>query len=153
MSLKPENITVHTFSVKKASDFLKNSSHIYSIRGGDVGKCVDYSQITAQHEGYKPYYMYRQKNTVGNYENVGFALEGYKGLYNIYMMEEIHSIFACGAGAVSKFVDYAPKDGSPRVIERFFNQKYPYEYLSDNKTDQKIAAAREFYTRRNLKKG
>ncbi|MBR3879203.1 MAG: coproporphyrinogen dehydrogenase HemZ [Clostridia bacterium] len=153
VSLKPENITVHTFSVKKASDFLKNSSHIYSIRGGDVGKCVDYSQITAQHEGYEPYYMYRQKNTVGNYENVGFALGGYKGLYNIYMMEEIHSIFACGAGAVSKFVDYNPKDGSPRVIERFFNPKYPYEYLSDNKTEQKLEAAREFYERRSLKKG
>jgi oxygen-independent coproporphyrinogen-3 oxidase len=94
--------------------------------------------------------MYRQKNTVGNYENVGFSLDGYKGLYNIYMMEEIHSIFACGAGAVSKFVDYNPKDGSPRVIERFFNPKYPYEYLSDNKTEQKIAAALEFYRRRNL---
>ncbi len=150
VSLKPENITVHTFSVKKASDFLKNSSHIYSIRGGDVGKCVDYSQITAQHEGYQPYYMYRQKNTVGNYENVGFAQDGFKGLYNIYMMEEIHSIFACGAGAVSKFVDYLPKDGSPRVIERFFNPKYPYEYLSDNKTDAKLLAAREFYLRRGL---
>ncbi len=151
LSLRPENITVHTFSVKKASDFLKNCSHIYSIRGGDVGKCVDYSQISAQHEGYKPYYMYRQKNTVGNYENVGFALEGCKGLYNIYMMEEIHSIFACGAGAVSKFVDYLPHDESPRVIERFFNPKYPYEYLSDNKTDAKIEAAREFYIRRGLK--
>ena len=150
IELRPENITVHTFSVKKASDFLKSSTHIYSIRGGDVGKCVDYSQITAQHEGYSPYYMYRQKNTVGNYENVGFSLDGYKGLYNIYMMEELHSIFACGAGAVSKFVDYAPKDGSPRVIERFFNPKYPYEYLSDNKTEQKIEAAREFYTRRKL---
>ena len=150
VSLRPENLTVHTFSVKKASDFLKNSSHIYSVRGGDVGKCIDYSQITAQHEGYQPYYMYRQKNTVGNYENVGFALDGYKGLYNIYMMEEIHSIFACGAGAVSKFVDYLPKDGSPRVIERFFNPKYPYEYLSENKTDKKIEAAREFYARRNL---
>lgn len=150
VSLRPENITVHTFSVKKASDFLKNRSHIYSVRGGDVGKCIDYSQITAQHEGYQPYYMYRQKNTVGNYENVGFARDGYKGLYNIYMMEEIHSIFACGAGAVSKFVDYLPRDGSPRVIERFFNPKYPYEYLSDNKTDKKIEAAREFYVRRNL---
>ena len=150
VSLRPENLTVHTFSVMKASDFRKNSRHIYSVRGGDVGKCIDYSQITAQHEGYQPYYMYRQKNTVGNYENVGFALDGYKGLYNIYMMEEIHSIFACGAGAVSKFVDYLPKDGSPRVIERFFNPKYPYEYLSDNKTDKKIEAAREFYARRNL---
>jgi oxygen-independent coproporphyrinogen-3 oxidase len=150
VSLKPENITVHTFSVKKASDALKNFSHIYSVRGGDVGKCVDYSQIKAQHEGYQPYYMYRQKNTVGNYENVGFALDGKKGLYNIYMMEEIHSIFAAGAGAVSKFVDYAPKNGEKRTIERFFNQKYPYEYLAEDKTDEKLNAAKEFYIRRGL---
>jgi oxygen-independent coproporphyrinogen-3 oxidase len=150
VSLSPENITVHTFSVKKASDVLKNGTHIYSVRGGDVGKCVDYSQITASHEGYTPYYMYRQKNTVGNYENVGFACDGKKGLYNIYMMEEIHSIFACGAGAVSKFVDHTSTSREERTIERFFNQKYPYEYLSDNKTDAKIAAAREFYLRRGL---
>ena len=150
IALRPENVTVHTFSVKKASDALKNFSHIYSVRGGDVGKCVDYSQIKAQHEGYQPYYMYRQKNTVGNYENVGFCLDGKKGLYNIYMMEEIHSIFAAGAGAVSKFVDFAPKNGDKRTIERFFNQKYPYEYLSEDKTDEKINAAREFYIKHGL---
>ena len=150
VELRPENITVHTFSVKKASDALKNFSHVYSVRGGDVGKCVDYSQIKSMHEGYAPYYMYRQKNTVGNFENVGFAIDGKKGLYNIYMMEEIHSIFACGAGAVSKFVDFAPQNSEKRVIERFFNQKYPYEYLSDNKNEQKIEAAREFYVRRGL---
>lgn len=150
ISLRPENLTVHTFSVKKASEALKSFSHIYSVRGGDVGKCVDYSQIKAQHEGYQPYYMYRQKNTVGNYENVGFALDGKKGLYNIYMMEEIHSIFAAGAGAVSKFVDYAPQNGDKRTIERFFNQKYPYEYLAEDKTDEKLNAAREFYVRRGL---
>ena len=150
LSLRPDNLTVHTFSVKKASDALKNFSHIYSVRGGDVGKCVDYSQIKAQHEGYSPYYMYRQKNTVGNYENVGFALDGKKGLYNIYMMEEIHSIFAAGAGAVSKFVDFAPKNGEKRTIERFFNQKYPYEYLAEDKTDEKLNAAREFYVKHGL---
>ncbi len=150
IALRPENVTVHTFSVKKASDALKNFSHIYSVRGGDVGKCVDYSQIKAQHEGYQPYYMYRQKNTVGNYENVGFCLDGKKGLYNIYMMEEIHSIFAAGAGAVSKFVDFAPKNGETRTIERFFNQKYPYEYLAEDKTDEKIRAAREFYIKHGL---
>lgn len=150
VALRPENITVHTFSVKKASDALKNFSHIYSVRGGDVGKCVDYSQIKAQHEGYQPYYMYRQKNTVGNYENVGFCLDGKKGLYNIYMMEEIHSIFAAGAGAVSKFVDFAPKNGEKRTIERFFNQKYPYEYLAEDKTEEKLNAAREFYVKHGL---
>lgn len=150
VSLRPENITVHTFSVKKASDALKNFSHIYSVRGGDVGKCVDYSQIKAQHEGYQPYYMYRQKNTVGNYENVGFALDGKKGYYNIYMMEEIHSIFAAGAGAVSKFVDFAPQNGEKRTIERFFNQKYPYEYLAEDKTEEKLRAARDFYIKHGL---
>ena len=150
ISLCPENVTVHTFSVKKASDALKNFSHIYSVRGGDVGKCVDYSQIKAQHEGYLPYYMYRQKNTVGNYENVGFCKDGKKGYYNIYMMEEIHSIFAAGAGAVSKFVDFAPQNGEKRTIERFFNQKYPYEYLAEDKTDEKLNAAREFYIKHGL---
>ena len=150
IALRPENLTVHTFSVKKASDALKSFSHIYSVRGGDVGKCVDYSQIKAQHEGYQPYYMYRQKNTVGNYENVGFCLDGHKGFYNIYMMEEIHSIFAAGAGAVSKFVDFAPKNGEKRTIERFFNQKYPYEYLAEDKTDEKLNAAREFYVKHGL---
>lgn len=150
LPLRPENITVHTFSVKKACDALKHDSNIYSMRGGDVGKCVDYSQIKTKFAGYLPYYMYRQKNTVGNYENVGFALEGTEGLYNIYMMEEVHSIFAMGAGAVSKFVDYVPDNGDKRVIERFFNAKYPYEYLSNDKIDEKLAAAEEFYIRRGL---
>ena len=66
------------------------------------------------------------------------------------MMEEVHSIFACGAGAVSKFVDYAPAGGEPRVIERFFNAKYPYEYLSNDKIDEKLAATERFYIGRGL---
>lgn len=70
----------------------------------ETSKCVDYSQLSAKNAGYIPYYIYRQKNTVDNLENVGFALPGAEGLYNIYMMEEIHSIFAVGAGAVSKMV-------------------------------------------------
>ena len=129
MALRPENITVHTFCVKRSSDLRKNGGDVYSMRGGDTGKCVDYSQIQCTHEGYIPYYMYRQKNTVGNFENVGFSLPGYEGLYNIYMMEEVHSIFAAGAGAVTKLVDYTPVDGSHCHIERLFNPKYPYEYL------------------------
>ena len=100
-----------------------------------------------------PYYMYRQKNTVGNFENVGFALPGYEGLYNIYMMEEVHSIFAVGAGAVTKLVDYAPADGSARYINRLFNPKYPYEYLdSDGDTVMAEQADRieAFYRERGL---
>jgi len=129
IELMPTNITVHTFSVKKASDALKNNSGVYSLTGGDAAKSVSYSQIQTKFAGYKPYYMYRQKNTVGNLENVGFALEGHEGLYNIYMMEEVQTIFAVGAGAVTKLVRLGEGGEEPK-IERIFRPKYPYEYLS-----------------------
>ena len=150
LGLSPENITVHTFCIKKAAEIIKTGSSIYSFRGGDAGKCVDYSQLKAQQEGYLPYYMYRQKNTVGNLENVGFAKEGTEGRYNVYMMEEVHSIFACGAGAVAKLVDYNPMVGGKPVIERLFYPKYPYEYLKDDSTDEKNAAIERFYAEHAL---
>lgn len=126
IDLAPTNITVHTFSVKKASDALRNNSHIYSASGGDATKCVSYSQLKAKFAGYKPYYMYRQKNTVGNLENVGFSIEGHEGLYNVFMMEEVQTIFAVGAGSVTKLVK---KSGDGVLIKRLFKPKYPYEYL------------------------
>ena len=135
LELKPDNVTVHTFCVKKSADILRENSHIYSITGGDVGKCIDYSQLRASQEGYTAYYMYRQKNTVGNYENVGFALDGAEGLYNVYMMEEVHSILAAGAGAVTKLVDYNSNNNGKIDIDRIFNAKYPYEYLGRNDSD------------------
>ncbi len=150
LALRPENITVHTFCVKKAAEILRQGNRVYSVRGGDAGKCVDYSQLKAQQEHYLPYYMYRQKNTVGNFENVGFSLEGAEGRYNVYMMEEVHSIFALGAGAVSKMVDYRPLDGGKPVIERLFYPKYPYEYLKDESTADKMLAMEDFYTKRGL---
>lgn len=145
IALEPENITVHTFCVKKAADILAQNQNIYSIRGGDAGKCVDYSQLRAQAAGYVPYYMYRQKNTVGNYENVGFAQEGTEGLYNIYMMEEVHSILAVGAGAVTKLVEYYPANIASTKIIRHFNPKYPYEYLENNTGEQVIDEIKKFY--------
>ncbi|MBQ4601904.1 MAG: coproporphyrinogen dehydrogenase HemZ [Clostridia bacterium] len=144
LKLRPENVTYHTFCVKKAADILKDEGNVYSPFDPNVGKCVDFAQVNAKNNGYIPYYMYRQKNTVGNYENVGYSLPGYEGLYNIYMMEEIHSVFACGAGAVTKLV-------SPNrdTIKRVFMPKYPYEYLSDKVTEADIQATydsfREFY--------
>ncbi len=144
LSLKPANITVHTFCVKKAADIRQSGQNVYSPRGGEAGKCVDYSQIKASQSGYIPYYMYRQKKTVGNYENVGFAREGAEGLYNIHMMEETHSIFAIGAGAVTKLVKLG-ENGEKTKISRLFNQKYPYEYLSDNKSEEMLAEIEKFY--------
>ena len=143
IALEPTNITVHTFCVKKASDALKNNSEIYSISATDASKSVSYSQIKTKFAGYKPYYMYRQKNTVGNLENVGFSLEGHEGLYNIYMMEEVQTIFAVGAGAVSKLVDSdTTEDGKPRIC-RIFNPKYPYEYLREMKARSEMISAGE----------
>ena len=133
IELNPTNITVHTFYVKKAADALRNNSSIYSINGADAIKGVSYSQLKTKFAGYKPYYMYRQKNTVGNLENVGFSMEGHEGLYNIFMMEETQTIFAVGAGAVTKLVHHK-KDGDT-VIERIFNPKYPYEYLRKRNSD------------------
>ena len=129
IELAPTNITVHTFCVKKASDALRNNSSVYSLTGGDAAKSISYSQIKTKFAGYKPYYMYRQKNTVGNLENVGFSLEGHEGLYNIYMMEEIQTIFAVGAGAVTKLVRSDGPFAQDAKIKRIFRPKYPYEYL------------------------
>ncbi len=131
IELDPTNITVHTFCVKKAAEVLKSNSNVYSVSGGDAAKSVSYSQIKAKFAGYKPYYMYRQKNTVGNLENVGFAKEGHEGLYNVYMMEETQTIFAIGAGAVTKLVSERIENGKDRRIERIFTPKYPYEYLRE----------------------
>jgi len=153
IELAPTNITVHTFCVKKASDALRNNSGIYSLTGGDASKSVSYSQLNTKFAGYKPYYMYRQKNTVGNLENVGFSIEGHEGLYNIYMMEEVQTIFAVGAGAVTKLVDYKKQGEGTTRIKRFFKPKYPYEYLrlakenqaSEERSNILLEKAKEFF--------
>ena len=129
IELAPTNITVHTFCVKKAADLLRKNSGIYSMHGADAAKSVAYSQLKTKFAQYRPYYMYRQKNTVGNLENVGFSLEGHEGLYNVLMMEEKQTIFAVGAGAVTKLLKQE-KNGEVK-IKRIFRAKYPYEYLRD----------------------
>jgi oxygen-independent coproporphyrinogen-3 oxidase len=126
LKLEPDNLTVHTFCVKTGADLAHSGGAIYSPVNGEAQKSVDYSQLRAKNSGYIPYYLYRQKNAVGNLENVGFSLPGKEGKYNVYIMEEIHPIFAVGAGASTKIID--PKTGK---IRRIFMNKYPYEYLSD----------------------
>ena len=141
--LRPDNLTFHTLCIKNAADFAHNKNKLYMNTSSETSKCVDYSQLCAKNAGYLPYYIYRQKNTVDNLENVGFALPGAEGLYNVYMMEEIHSIFAVGAGAVSKLVSRDRKK-----IERIFEYKYPYEYLAapdGTKNPEKAKKIEEFY--------
>ena len=144
IKLRPENLTFHTLCIKNAADFAHKKSNISAWHTfNETSKCVDYSQLSAKNAGYIPYYIYRQKNTIDNLENVGYALPGTEGLYNIYMMEEIHSIFAVGAGAVSKMVS---RDGS--TIDRIFEYKYPYEYLAETngtRNDEKVKKIIDFY--------
>ena len=124
-SLSPQNITVHAFSVKRSAQFKTDGSDVFDRDGVTVGNSVAFAAKSLDTAGYVPYYMYRQKNTAGNLENVGYSLPGHEGLYNIFMMDEIHSVFAVGASSATKLV-------SPRGdrIERIFEPKYPYEYLS-----------------------
>lgn len=134
ISLDPENITVHTFCVKKSADIRREGPAVYASENKTAEKSVSYSQKTLVDNGYVPYYMYRQKNTMGNLENVGFSKPGHEGLYNVFMMEEIQSIFAVGASAVSKLV-HVSKDGTA-TIERIAENKYPYEYLAEKTSDE-----------------
>lgn len=133
-SLAPENVTVHTYAVKRSATFTEEAAErgdkrgIYSFTGGVTGACVDYAQRALKQNGYRPYYLYRQKNAQGNLENVGFCRSGYEGLYNILIMEELQNIYAVGAGAVTKLLG---ENGEK--IRRIFEPKYTYEYLSKPK--------------------
>jgi oxygen-independent coproporphyrinogen-3 oxidase len=129
--LMPESLTVHTLSFKRASRMTKNRDR-YEVAGRD--EIVDMMKLatdwTTKH-GYKPYYLYRQKNILGNLENVGYALEGRESLYNIVMMEERQTIIGLGCGAVSKilFPKETREDGTEfQRIERFPNPKEPSVY-------------------------
>ncbi len=129
--LVPQNVTVHTFSVKRSADVLQENRNIYEREASDAEKSVSYSQSALLAAGYTPYYMYRQKNMIGNLENVGYAKPGHESPYNVYMMEEIHSIFGIGASAVTKLIK--PKEDGGVAMERIFEPKYPYEYLNEDR--------------------
>lgn len=124
IDLSPENITVHTLALKRSSTIVTEGKKTNSpTLTSDMLKLVQEKLTKA---GYEPYYMYRQSKSLGNLENVGWAKKGYEGLYNIYMMEECHTILSVGAGAVIKLK--APHGSE---IERIYNYKYPYEYIGN----------------------
>ena len=137
-----DNITVHSLTLKKSSE-LKTLGEFELLKAGNtVRSMLDYAQKKLREEKYLPYYIYRQKNTVGNLENTGYAKDGKEGLYNILMMEEFHSVFSAGAGAVTKLVSPDRK-----TIERLFMPKYPYEYLDRKEQSTDFEAVKHFYGR------
>lgn len=124
MAMEPENITVHTLALKKGSALMEHPEALPSAE--DVAQMLDGAWAALREAGYRPYYLYRQKYMSGSFENIGWAKPGCANLYNIAMMEELHTILALGGGAVSKLVD--PTTGK---LERLSNPKYPQEYLRD----------------------
>ncbi len=138
IALDPCNITVHTLTIKRSSDLY------FGLKQGlpqeSIADMVNYAYKALTDNGYEPYYLYRQKNTLQNLENVGYAKKGYECLYNIFMMEEVHTVLAAGAGSVSKLI---LKDSG---VERIFNYKYPFEYIKrfDNVPERKKAVY-DFY--------
>lgn len=139
-TLDPESITIHTLTLKRSSKLFREEERFVDARISDM---VDYGQQKLCKEGYLPYYLYRQKNTVENLENVGFSKAGYECLYNIYIMEEAQTILAVGAAGSTKLVN--TETGK---IERLFNYKFPYEYISRyEKMLEKKHKIYEFYNK------
>jgi oxygen-independent coproporphyrinogen-3 oxidase len=102
LQLKPANITVHTLAVKKASRLIEEDQDYAFRRGAATAEMLRTARSSLNREGYRPYYLYRQKHMAGNLENVGYALPGTESLYNIRIMAEDQSIIALGAGGISK---------------------------------------------------
>lgn len=125
LALDPESVTVHSLSMKRASTITVKGEFPDIKAGAEATLMVDYARKRLTDAKIKPYYMYRQSKTVGNLENVGYAKEGKECLYNVYIMDETHTILACGASAVTKL-----REPNGDNIERIFNYKYPYEYIS-----------------------
>lgn len=123
LSLKPDNITVHTLSLKKGSVLREMCARLPE---GEIEKMIDFSDELLFEHGYRPYYLYRQKYMAGNLENTGYSLPGKECVYNIDVMEEIAQNIACGANAVSKCVDFnnqtIKRCGSPKDIPSYINK-------------------------------
>ena len=130
-ALNPANITVHTLALKKGADLFERRENLPSAE--DVTAMVAYANETLRKLGYKPYYLYRQKYMSGSFENVGWSRDGLDCLYNIYMMEEVHTILSLGGGGMNK-VNFP--DGT---LKRFHNPKFPEQYIEmiDSVLEQK----------------
>ena len=133
--LAPANITVHTLSLKKGADLFERQVRLPAL--DEVKRMVEYANRTLRSLGYKPYYLYRQKYMSGSFENVGWSRNGRDCLYNIYMMEELHTIVSLGGGGMNKA---NLPDGT---LQRFHNPKFPEQYIEQ--LDSVLAQKEELF--------
>ena len=120
-ALNPANITVHTLALKKGADLFEKRAQLPTPE--EVTEMVSYVSRTLRSLGYKPYYLYRQKYMSGSFENVGWSRDNLDCLYNIYMMEELHTILSLGGGGMNKV--NLPNGR----LQRFHNPKFPEQYI------------------------
>lgn len=121
LALEPSNVTVHTLALKKGADLFQRRVTLPTRE--DVAQMLDASGRQLRAAALEPYYLYRQKYMSGSFENVGWCRAGYTGYYNIYMMEELHSILSLGGGGMNKI------NLPAGALERFHNPKYPQDYI------------------------
>ncbi|MCD7723177.1 MAG: coproporphyrinogen dehydrogenase HemZ [Clostridiales bacterium] len=124
IELGAPSITVHALAVKSGAYLAENFPAGSVLAGADAGQMISTSAMLLKSSGYIPYYMYRQSKAAGNLENVGWCRAGYEGIYNIFMIDETHTVLSVGAGGVTLL-----KNQNTSKIERVYNYKYPYEYI------------------------
>ena len=140
---RPENITIHTMSIKRASQLKQDAFQSSAGAHRTAAEMLAFAHPYMMQNRYKGYYLYRQKNTLGNLENTGFCLPGTASLYNVGMMEEFLPVFGAGVGAVTKLV-------RPGRIERIFNVKDVSEYIKRQaEMRERKQYAYTFYETRN----
>lgn len=140
--LNPESLTVHTLSFKRASEMTQNREKYKVATREEITQMMQRATDWTKKFGYVPYYLYRQKNILGNLENIGYAHPGKESIYNIMIMEEVQSIIGLGCGASSKWVH--PETGK---ISRFANPKEPKAYNEgfEKYTEAKIEALNQLF--------
>ena len=122
LDLNPSNITVHTLALKKGAALFGSRMELPPQEA--VAAMLAGAEDALRQSGYEPYYLYRQKYMSGSFENVGWSRDGKDCLYNIAMMEELHTILSLGGGGITKL---NLPDGK---LVRFPNPKFPEQYIS-----------------------
>ena len=138
LSLNPENITIHTLSRKKKADMSQEiQMHQNQNEISKLDNMLLYANTRLTENGYQPYYLYKQKDTLGGHENTGYTKPGHACIYNVAMMSDQRPILAFGAGSVSKYKSESGK------LERCPNVRDPQEYL--NRTEEMAMRKRTFF--------
>jgi oxygen-independent coproporphyrinogen-3 oxidase len=147
LALEPENITVHTLALKRASRLKEIDSDYPYKQGKIVRAMLDSAKEMLFREGYKPYYLYRQKQMTGNFENIGYARGDTAGIYNIRIMEEAQTIIALGAGGITKV--WYPDENRLERVPNVSNYQIYIERLSEMLHRRKPICFRTAINRKN----